>query len=99
MTTKQQTTECAPMMAVLRNSMGLRDALFDELDAIRQGKSSTSRANAVAKIATGIVETVRMELEVQRYIRSEPPQKLAAAPNTDLGLLGTPLTLGRGGDG
>jgi hypothetical protein len=79
---------------VLRNSMGLRDALFDELDAIRQGKSSTARANSVAKIATGIVETVRMELEVQRYLRSEPPKKSTAVHNDDFGLLGTPLTLG-----
>jgi hypothetical protein len=56
-----------PQPAATRSSAGLRDALFDELDAIRSGKSNPTRANAVAKLAAGIVETVRMELDVARY--------------------------------
>ncbi len=79
---------------IVRNSAGLRDAIFDEIDAIRLGKSNPTRANAVAKLATGIVETVRMEIEVQRHLRSSP----AASPQIEQaaigGALGVPLTLG-----
>lgn len=79
---------------IVRNSAGLRDAIFDEIDAIRMGKSNPTRANAVAKLATGIVETVRMEIEVQRHLRSaagaQPPEH---SPQIG-GPLGVPLTLG-----
>lgn len=76
---------------IVRTSAGLRDAIFDEIDAIRMGTSNPTRANAVAKLATGIVETVRMELEVQRHLRGHAgdPAIGATAPS-----LGGPLPLG-----
>lgn len=52
---------------IARTSAGLRDAIFDEIDAIRKGDSNPTRANAVAKLAAGIVDTVRMDLEVKRF--------------------------------
>ena len=52
---------------ITRSSAGLRDAIFDEIDAIRDGTGNPTRANAVAKLAATVVETVRMELEVQKY--------------------------------
>lgn len=76
---------------VVRTSAGLRDAIFDEIDAIRAGKSNPTRANAVAKLATGIVETVRMELEVQRHLRNSPAASSAELPAT---AMGQPLALG-----
>lgn len=76
---------------ITRTSAGLRDAIFDEIDSIRNGTSNPTRANAVAKLATGIVETVRMELEVQRHLRGHAgdPAIGASAPS-----LGGPLPLG-----
>jgi len=62
-------TETIPA-PVTRSSAGLRDAIFDEIDAIRNGSGNPSRANAVAKLAATVVETVRMELEVQRFAHS-----------------------------
>lgn len=80
------TTKVSP---IARTSAGLRDAIFDEIDAIRAGDSNPTRANAVAKLATGIVETVRMEIEVQRHLRT------VKVPTDGLGNnLGTPLALG-----
>lgn len=73
---------------IVRTSAGLRDAIFDEIDAIRGGTSNPTRANAVAKLATGIVETVRMEIEVQRHLRSHAGKELPPAA------LGKPLALG-----
>lgn len=58
----------APLIS--RTSEGLRDAIFDEIDAVRNGVSNPTRANAVAKLASGIVETVRMELEVMRHTQT-----------------------------
>ncbi len=55
---------------ITRSSAGLRDAIFDEIDAIRNGSGNPTRANAVAKLAATVVETVRMELEVQRFAAS-----------------------------
>lgn len=57
-------------LQVTRSSAGLRDAIFDEIDAMRAGTSNPTRANAVAKLAAGIVDSVRMDLEVQRFAAS-----------------------------
>jgi hypothetical protein len=70
---------------VQRTSAGLRDAIFDELDAIRSGTSNPTRANAVAKLAGSIVETVRMEIEVQKFARSAPANPTMTAIETPLG--------------
>ena len=72
---------------VVRTSAGLRNALFDELDGIRNGTSNTARANAVAKLAGQLVETVRMELEVHRHMSKMPkgePQPAIAIPAVPL---------------
>jgi hypothetical protein len=76
---------------IVRTSAGLRDAIFDEIDSIRNGSSNPTRANAVAKLAAGVVETVRMELEVQRHLRSHKPSDVIQQNP-----LGMPLPLGAG---
>ena len=78
-----------PSPKVCRTSAGLRDAIFDELDCIRNGTSNPTRANAVAKLAGSIVETVRMEIEVQKFARDKG-QKMPTATDP----LGQTLQLG-----
>lgn len=86
---KTQTPAPAPA-PMTRTSAGLRDAIFDEIDAIRNGTGNPTRANAVAKLAATVVETVRMELEVQRFASTKP-----AAPQSTLqAALPGALTLG-----
>lgn len=85
--TKTTTPIAAP---VARSSAGLRDAIFDEIDSIRDGTGNPARANAVAKLAAGIVETVRMELEVQRFAASAA----AKVPRNQADGLPKPLALG-----
>lgn len=80
-----QTTQPA---AIARTGAGLRDAIFEEIDAVRNGTSNPTRANAIAKLATSIVETVRMEIEVQRHLRMQPDSKVSGVT------LGEPLVLG-----
>lgn len=86
MTSKPETSPSP----IVRTSAGLRDAIFDEIDGIRNGSSNPTRANAVAKLAAGVVETVRMELEVQRHLRSHK----AADQQQAASALGVPLALG-----
>ena len=76
----------APMAEdVARSSAGLRDALFDEIDSLRQGRTLPARANAVAKLATVVIESVRMELEVAKHAKQQPDAKTAK--------LGAPIEL------
>jgi hypothetical protein len=71
----------------VRTSAGLRDALFDELDSLRNGVSNPAKANAVAKVADQIISTVKMELDVQKHIAKYKPAGLSPQ-------LGQPVELG-----
>jgi hypothetical protein len=61
-----------PMPRVHRSSAGLREALFDEIDRIRNGETDAKKANAVARLAGEVVNTVHLEMEVQRHLASMP---------------------------
>ena len=82
------TTETMPNGTgpTVRTSAGLRDALFDELDNLRNGSTNPARANAVAKLAGQVVDTVKMELDVQKHIAKH---KSSGTP-----ALGAPVPLG-----
>lgn len=85
---KQQKQAEAPLSMTERTSAGLRTALFDELDGLRKGTVNATRANAVAKLATTIVETVRMELDVAKYAERNKlsPQRAAKSLTTAVDL-------------
>ena len=51
-----------------RTSSGLRNALFDEIDKLRSGKSNIARAKAMAQLAHAILKSVAMEIEAQKYV-------------------------------
>ena len=52
---------------IVRTSEGLRNALFDEMDALRAGTSDTKRASMVAKLANTVVSVTKVEMEYARY--------------------------------
>lgn len=87
--TKQKTTAKPPVTLTGRTSAGLRSALFDELDGLRNGTVNSTRANAVAKMASTIIESVRMELDVARYAERNklPADQTAKRLTTDLDLV------------
>ena len=66
------------MPAVVRTSAGLRDALFDELDRLRNGDTNATNANAVARLADQVINTVQMELEVHKHLQRMPEGDAAA---------------------
>ena len=56
---------------IVRTSAGLRDVLFAEMEALRAGTSTPKQAMAIAKLASTIVESVKMEME---FVRLNPSQ-------------------------
>jgi hypothetical protein len=54
-----------------RTSVGLRDMLFDEIDALRAGKSDPQRAQAISKLAAQILASAKIEHEVAKYKGSD----------------------------
>lgn len=49
-----------------RTSAGLRNALFDEIDALRRGDGDPQKANAVAQLAKAILMTAQLEYKYDR---------------------------------
>jgi len=45
-----------------RSFKGLRDALFDEFDELRRGKTKPERANAAARLAGEITKSVAIQM-------------------------------------
>lgn len=66
----KQQTKISSVSPSTRNSAGLREVLFNEIDMMRSGESSPARANAVAKLSSTLIDSVRMDIEVQKHIKS-----------------------------
>lgn len=52
-----------------RSTAGLRETLFQELDDLRNGNSTPSRAGAAAKLAVQIINSARIEIDYQKHVR------------------------------
>jgi hypothetical protein len=63
-----------------QNTKGMREVLFYEMQLIREGKSNPTRANAMAKMVTGVVETVRLEMEMERHAQRYPHPEGESTP-------------------
>lgn len=64
-----------------RTSEGLCEALFQEFDLLRAGKSDNHRAAAIAKLAVQIINTKRLEIDAGMFYKSGlrfEPLKLTA---------------------
>lgn len=59
------------MKPTQRTGEGLRDALFDEIDKLRDGTGNPTHAIAVAKLACQIVNIVKVEVEYQRHVQAQ----------------------------
>jgi len=51
------------MTNVKQTTQGLREFLFQELDALKNGKINIQRANAASKMSSQILNSARLELE------------------------------------
>lgn len=53
-----------------RTSSGLCDALFEEFDLLRNGKSDAHRASSIAKLAVQIINTKKLEIEAAAFYKA-----------------------------
>lgn len=58
---------------IARTLPGLRSALLDELDAIREGNGDTDRVKAICQIAGRFNELTHTEIKVRRLLATEAP--------------------------
>ncbi len=65
---KKPVSTVTTMDHTLRTTVGLREALFDELDKLRNGVSNPGKSNAIANLTDKICATVRIDMEVQRFM-------------------------------
>lgn len=56
-----------PIKLTEKTSSGLCDALFEELDLLRNNLSDGHRASAVAKLAVQIINTKKLEIEAATF--------------------------------
>jgi hypothetical protein len=56
-----------------RTMGGLREVLFDEIDALRNGTIEPARAYATAKLAQQIITSVALELQAARLLSQDHP--------------------------
>jgi hypothetical protein len=70
---------------IARTSLGLRDALFDELDSLRSGESNPQRASAMSKLAVQIINSVKMEVDYQKHVASNAGQSMTESATIRLG--------------
>lgn len=61
-----------------RTSAGLRDILFEEIDALRKPKGNPQRALAVSALAKQIVNTVEAEMKFQQFASSIKDREIEA---------------------
>lgn len=58
-----------PQRVTEQNSQGLRRALFESLDALRNGKTTPMVANATSRLAEQIIRSVELEMGIERLAR------------------------------
>lgn len=80
-----------PATPITRSTSGLRNALFEEMEALRNGSSNAQRARSVAMMANSILQSVQVEIEYHKYVnankgRVEGEQKVVSL-GTDISLV------------
>lgn len=54
-------------MKTERSLLGLRDMIFNEIDALLAGESSAQRLSAVSRASGAILHSVKLELEYYKH--------------------------------
>ena len=56
---------------VTRTSKGLQETLFDEIDSLRDGTTTPQSARTIASLASGIIQTAKLEMDYGRFIADQ----------------------------
>lgn len=82
------------MNKLVRSTVGLRDALFEEWEAMREGDSNPARARSIAMMANTILQSVQVEIEYHKYVADV---KGGGGDKQDIPLSATQMQLGNAG--
>lgn len=84
------TNKMVKLKITKRTSAGLREMLFEELDKLRNGHTTTKQAVAIAKMASSILDTVKAEINYRSFIDKEQLQldgkEINSIPPIQLGI-------------
>ncbi len=64
-----------PLPAIPKTAEGLRDALFDEINALRNGTSSPQKARALSLLASHVIDSLRVQIQHGRLLLDGEKQK------------------------
>ena len=53
---------------VVRNTKGLMDMLFDEIDLLHEDKTTPQSSRTVQALVSGIIQTARLEMDFTRFV-------------------------------
>ena len=81
-------TKAAP---ITRSTSGLRETIFQEMEALRSGESTWQRARSMAMLANTVLDSVKTEVEYHKYVAASP--KVVESENVKR--LGTDISLGQ----
>lgn len=66
-----------PAIAIDRSAAGLREFLFTQIEALRDGKINEKRASTYANMAAVIVKSAELQLKFERQkLESKVPQHM-----------------------
>lgn len=54
---------------------GLREALFDEINLLRNGKGNLQRARAVAQLSAQTIDSIRVQIQYGRLMLANKDEK------------------------
>jgi hypothetical protein len=60
----------------IQNTEDVRRVLTDEINELRTGNSNPARANAVANLTGKMLSSVKLDIDVHRYVTSGKHQKI-----------------------
>ena len=66
-----------------KTTEGLRDALFDEINALRAGKSNPQHARVLCQLADKVIDSIRVQIQYGRLLNDK--EKSKAQSNVQLG--------------
>lgn len=61
-------------LPVVKSTEGLRDALFDEINMIRQGNGNPQRARAIALMAARVIDSIRVQIQYGKMLNDQKKQ-------------------------
>lgn len=69
------------ILPVPKTVEGLRDALFDEINAIRRGDVNLQRSRAISQLASQAIDSIRVQIQYGRALllaKEEKPLRLGS---------------------